>query len=407
MKTVTNKQSGFTLVELLVVIAIIGILISLLLPAVQAAREAARRMQCTNNLKQIGLAFHTMHDATKYFPSTAVQKGLSDDFWRPRGVTGRSTSNPATSYNDRNNNAWHNTGRIAWTVPILPYMEQSARYEAILPYAQRTDVSPIRTYTTAEIVTVSGTVVQNPYAGQIKTYVCPSDQVQNPVAGSLGVLSYRINVGDETYNNMESYWNGPDYVNWPVLHRGVGTRGDSMVITMASLIDGTSNTMLVAESGIAPGNPATNDTSIRAGMGQTTLDVYRSRLSTIEECRSLRSGTNLSRNVSQSSKGIRWADAYAQYVAIHTVLPPNSPSCTYTNSEHGLMTASSYHTGGCNIALGDGSVHFISDTINSMRSDYQQLLSDNVVTWGNNGQSFFGVWGALGSRSGGESVAGF
>ena len=401
-KNLTFYKSAFTLVELLVVIAIIGMLISLLLPAVQSAREAARRMQCSNNLKQIGLAFHNMHDSVGYFPSTAVQKGLSDDFWRPRGVTGRSTSNPATSYNDRNNNAWHNTGRIAWTVPLLPYIEQNARYDAILPFAHRTDASPIRTYTTAETVTVDGVATANPYAGVIKIYVCPSDQVKDPVAGSLGVLSYRINVGDETYNNLESYWNGPDYTSWPVLHRGIGTRGDGLVVSMSSILDGASNTLLVAESAIAPGNPANNDSTVRAGMGQTSADVYRSRLSIIEECRSLRQGANLSKNVSQSSKGIRWADAYTQYIAIHTILPPNSPSCTVVNAEHGLLTASSYHTGGCNVVMGDGSVRFISETINCMRGDYQGLVSDNVVTYGNSRQSFFGVWGALGSRSGGE-----
>ena len=405
----TGDSRAFTLVELLVVIAIIGILIALLLPAVQAAREAARRMQCSNNLKQIGLSFHTMHDAVKYFPSAAVQKGLSDEFWRPKGVTGRgnATSNPGC-YDNRGNNAWHNTGRIAWTAPLLPYMEQSARYEVIVQFAQRTDASPIRNHTVAETVTVSGTVVQNPYAGNIKTYVCPSEQIQGTVNGSIGILSYRINVGDETYNNLESLWNGVvDGATYgPVLHRGVGTRGDSMVITMGSLVDGTSNTMLVAECGVSSGSPATTESSLRAGVGRTSADVYRSPLSIIEECRSLRSGNQLSQ-YTDSRKGVRWADGYAQYTVIHSVLPPNSPSCAPSSSEHGLMTASSYHTGGCNLVMGDGSVQFVSDTINSMRSDYQQLLSDNVVSWRNGGPSYFGVWGALGTRNGGESTPGF
>jgi len=402
VKMERGRAGGFTLVELLVVIAIIGILIALLLPAVQAAREAARRMQCTNNLKQIGLAFHTMHDAVKYFPSALVQKGLSDDFWRPRGVVGRSVGGVAgmDNYDNRDNNAWNNTGRIGWTVPLLPYMEQTARYDVIVQYAQRTDSSPIRPFTTAENVTVSGISVRNPYAGIINGYVCPSEANRSPVNGSIGVLSYRISVGDETYNNLESYWNRSDR---PVLHRGIGTRGDSAVITMSSMSDGTSTTLIVAESGVTP-SFAGEVASLRGGIGRTSQDVFQCPLSIIEECRSLRSGSNL-REYTGSYKGARWADAYAQYTVIHPILPPNSPSCAPSTTEHGLMTAASYHTGGCNALMGDGSVHFISDTINSMRSDYQTLLSQNVVSWRNSGQSYFGVWGALGTRNGGESAS--
>ena len=393
-----KPNHAFTLVELLVVIAIIGMLIALLLPAVQAAREAARRMQCSNQLKQIGLAFHNMHDAVNYFPSCAVQKGLSDDFWRPRGVAGNGTG--AAYYNDRANNAWHNTGRIAWTVPLLPYMEQSARYGVMVPYAQRTDVSPIRCYTPEATVTIDGVAVINPYAGNISTYVCPSEQVKDPVNGSLGVLSYRINLGDETYNNLESYHSTN---NPAVLHRGIGTRGDAMKIDMGSMSDGTSNTILVAECGIAPGSPAVNNLKIRSGVGQTSADVYRCAFSIIEECRSLRSGSDLSQ-ATDSRKGVRWADGYAQYTAIHLILPPNAPSCAPSSSEHGLMTAGSYHTGGCNVAVGDGAVRFITDSIDCMRSDYQTLVTANGTTHNNSGKSYFGVWGALGTRAGGESA---
>jgi len=106
-----GKFKAFTLVELLVVIAIIGILVGLLLPAVQAAREAARRMQCTNNLKQIGLAMHNYHDAQKQFPPGIVQQ-IADPHYR---LTDNNVANPVESW--------------AWGAFLLPYLEQSSLYE--------------------------------------------------------------------------------------------------------------------------------------------------------------------------------------------------------------------------------------------------------------------------------------
>src|SRR5512135_122792 len=100
-----EQSRGFTLIELLVVIAVIGILVALLLPAVQAAREAARRMQCSNNLKQIGLALHNYHDANKKFP-----------------------------FGSRGGSSWAQTGikdGTNWRVSILPYLEQTALYSKL------------------------------------------------------------------------------------------------------------------------------------------------------------------------------------------------------------------------------------------------------------------------------------
>jgi len=126
------QRAGFTLIELLVVITIIGILIALLLPAVQAAREAARRMSCTNNLKQIGLAIHTYHDAYRLFPQGYINQPALHEAW-------------------------------GWTVFILPYLEQK-------PLHDRLDVNDRR------LTDLMTDVAELPLLQiRLEVYRCPSD----------------------------------------------------------------------------------------------------------------------------------------------------------------------------------------------------------------------------------------
>ncbi len=368
MNKPSRQRHGFTLVELLVVIAIIGILIGLLLPAVQAAREAARRMQCSNNVKQLALACHNMHDVSGHFPSLAFQKGYNTDSFH-----------------------W----RVSWAPMLFPYVEQSARYNMVLQIPEQG--LPIAPYTTTETVTYNGTVYENPYAGLLQGFLCPSEVVSSSVDGDLAPTSYRINIGDETYNNTISLGNDS-------LKRGVAGRGDQFTCTMASITDGTTNTALFVESTITTGMDQAVS-SLRGGIAQTTADVYRMPISLVEECRSYRDASELKTVFPNSRRGARLGDAYGTvFTGVHMVLPPNSPTCSYNHFEYVFCAASSYHAGGVQVGMCDGSVRFVSDTVDCKRSDYSNL-PDSTLTVGNSGKSLFGIWGGLGSRNGGESTS--
>jgi len=195
------RRPGFTLVELLVVIAIIGILVALLLPAVQAAREAARRMQCSNNLKQIGLAMHNHHDTYKTFPSGGL--GWS----RPRSFT--ATGVPAGA----------KTQNWGWAYQILPYMEQTSVWEH------------------ASDAVVAST--------NIKTYSCPSLRAptkfpysQSNPTGFRAMMDYVGNGG--TYGGWWGFDRSVNSMDGPLAPSGFAMR-------FANVTDGTSNTLFAGE----------------------------------------------------------------------------------------------------------------------------------------------------------------
>ncbi len=183
----SRSPRGFTLIELLVVIAIIGVLIALLLPAVQAAREAARRAQCLNNLRQMGLALNTYHDANLRFPPGGYTVGADR---RPR---------------------W-----IAWSALILRHVEQESLYNAI--NLARAFDSPDNT-TAARVV--------------VSSYLCPSSRRSSPLSYGMGAIDYGGMYGERITSS-----NSPP--------KGAMIYND--MFPMASILDGTSNTIFVGEA---------------------------------------------------------------------------------------------------------------------------------------------------------------
>lgn len=371
------ESFGFTLVELLVVIAIIGVLIALLLPAVQAAREAARRMQCSNHLKQLSLALHNYHDTMNAFP--AAQANHS------RGANGTLKS----SYGD----GW---GPLFCT---LPYMEQAALYDQIIAYFQSTTarISPTTCPPTGDIV--------------ISTILCPSDD-----GGSL------LTQAATSVSSTTTYHSGMNYMACHGDTTGVFERYDSnnpdlcetswnrapfgplVWKSMASLSDGTTNTIAYSEAVTAI--YGTSDRRVRGGMLKSITEIAASPSNTYSgtdpsACLSARNGNELSGSiVTQNCRGRILLNGGTGPGGFTTVLPPNSPSCTggtnntATARTNSIFSASSQHPGGVNVGLFDGSVRFVSETINVGTTSAEPVLS---------GPSPYGIWGAQGTVDGGET----
>jgi len=350
-----GSRRGFTLVELLVVIAIIGVLIALLLPAVQAAREAARRAQCSNNLKQIGLALHNYHSALRCFP------------FRQGGTVG------STDWTG-------NQERLCGWVLLLSYMEQAPLYQQV-----------------TSATTVNGNAVPpwgprpwryeyDPWRAQVPGLLCPSD-----VGGTKDTGVTEAGIGRTNYH----FCSGDSIANINSLSvepRGIFGRRTRTRI--ADILDGTSNTIAVGERIIY--------TDSRSVKGGTAYNVTGNP----STCAALKDSNGLYTTSDvfggNYGAGRRWNDGATLFSGFNTVLPPNSPSCASGGSTvhdgGGIYSASSRHPGGAEVLLADGSVRFISETINA---------GDPAAAEKSSGPSPYGVWGALGSKAGGEPTGEF
>jgi prepilin-type N-terminal cleavage/methylation domain-containing protein/prepilin-type processing-associated H-X9-DG protein len=407
-----RRKDAFTLVELLVVIAIIGMLIALLLPAVQAAREAARRMQCTNNLKQAGLAVHNFENSYQRIPNA-----FWDPIWHNLAVS-------ASGNNARDLRTYSH-----W-VCLLPFFEQNSLYDMVIARAS-SQTAPYVFRVSGDYVAGETVIEPHPFAQNFPGLLCPSDPEaraglaqRNSDGRGIGYCSYRASIGDiACFRYTWSEWNGGrgpfkpyatiDDNAWRTTIYGERTFG--------AITDGLSNTVMFTESCISSARTnGERDYTIRGGVAravETKLSEFPPSV-----CSAYRGAGGLL-NASDTDvhtqsawfnhKGQRWAEARpaetgANIVSI--VLPPNAPSCRPRgDGDSWLITASSFHSGGANATLCDGSVRFISETIDTGRIN-ELLGGGNTYVTATNGQNWtgpstFGVWGALGSANGGDSTS--
>ncbi len=367
-----RDRKAFTLVELLVVIAIIGILVALLLPAVQAAREAARRMSCTNNLKQLSLAHHNFHDVQKMFPPSCYSIKMRNLFGVP-GDTNR--------FDNR---------RIGFITHLLPYIEQQSLYDDVMTYTFENR----RPWSRNDMA--NGLI--SPYKRVVESILCPSDGNARQPESDTKPTSYHGNHGDIMMN-----W---DWYEW----RGTHGRGDKGEVSFSTMQDGSSNTILLAECVI--GRTGGSLAPVKGGIAR---DANMWQGANPVECLGRVGPNNILTGACQDSNGDggwgigrRWGDAHSIYTLFFTIIPPNGPTCGRHGEDWAIPTASSEHPTGCNIALADGSVRFITENIDA--GDPTQVPPDPA---GNNrqqdysGPSLWGVWGALGTTRGGEPPGNF
>jgi len=315
----TRKPSGFTLVELLVVIAIIGILIALLLPAVQAAREAGRRTTCNNNLKQFGLALHNHHDTHGFFPP-----GFKDKNWDANSAALTSASSSTSAH-----------------AHLLNFMEQTT-IGALVRFDQPyTNSNPALDFN------------KEARMAQVPVFLCPSDPDELPVAEG-GRTNYYANQGNSLLHGLPPTDpsdpnfgfpapNGIFFLNSRVKFQDV-MDGTSHTAAFSEKIKGDgSNAIVTAESDtFQPGtNPATMDEAVQQCNACDINDLTKQRISNV---------------------GVPWLRAYHSNSQYYHINKPNGRSCMFPPGRI-ATAAGSRHPGGVNVLMCDGSVHFINDTI--------------------------------------------
>ena len=312
-----RSRFGFTIVELLVVIAVIGVLVALLLPAIQSSREAARRMSCQNNLRQFGIALHNYAEARKCFPSGAESHAYAKD--------------PSTPYN---------FFRWSAIVRLMPYLEETTAYSSLdltQPlYGSNLKITPANQSGVAQLVPL---------------FLCPSD-LQKPVASGFGPTNYATCTGSGAGGGTPFNADGIFFVNSEVIP--------------SQVTDGLSHTAAMSESLLGAGPAPLFDAS-RVDP-RTTYAFVNAVPLTDAACKQARiwNFTDL--------RGFCWADGEYRCTLYNHHWGPNSPSIDCVSSQvtgnisvlyscYGWRSARSRHPGGVNVLMADGSGWFATDDI--------------------------------------------
>ena len=377
-----SSRRGFTLIELLVVIAIIAVLIALLLPAVQAAREAARRSQCVNNLKQIGLGMHNYQSSNGCFPQGKSQAAVN--------------ANYAGGY----------AGWTEWSAQaeLLGYMEQTPIYNAINFSFCGGQGYGYKVNSTGAFATIN-------------SFLCPSDGNARGAVFNPGGDNYSYPPGNNSYRGSIGTTTLPYEGGGPLgyadcqpnpLNIGGGPPGCSpyfngvfgywLTTDLRDITDGSSNTIAFAES--LCGNPLNAPVRGNSVTGVTAAHTYDA-----QNAQTQLANGNLANALNQctatftagasgtisNANGVRWGWGAVGMTLMNTVVPPSSPQyqwnacrtscggCSPDDSSY--SNAQSNHPGGANVMFADGSVKFIKATINMQ------------------------TYMALGTRNGGEVVS--
>ncbi len=344
-----RRRAGFTVIELLVVVLVIGTLIALLLPAVQAARETGRRAQCLNNLRQIGIALHSYHDGAGCLPVGTAITGDARYQYDPRM--------PCNGYvRDR-----------SFLVTILPQLEQTTLFNAINQSLY------IRSFENTTALAVS-----------IPVYLCPSDSaaytpdVANPLArlafyglgpkdysARLAFSSYAGCIGDGVTTAFPTVESGCRAIDPQYARAANGSISELGPVSMAAIIDGTSQTMACAEKATA--------SLRRLGFGD---------------------GPTPYPNQFQGW----WFSGDFGDALITNFFPPNAYRQTKAELDTPwFFSASSMHPGGVNVLMLDGAARFVRDSVGSHRFNDTQMAAP---------ESTPGIWQNISTRNGGEVVSG-
>ncbi len=351
------KACGFSLLELVVVLIVIGVLVALLMPAMRTGREAARRMQCSNNLKQLALSLLNYHQAFNYFPT----------------AMGGTDGDPLMS----------NAGQLNGWVALLPYLEQSQAFDEI------SQQQTIEGKTYPPFGPAPWDTKYKPWRKSFTFLLCPSETATS-APDSIGKCNYAFSIGDQARE----------------IHHPTGVRGAfacGINTRLEDITDGQSNTILIVEIGSST-NVWKNKYAINLG------DELVENPSLCLVALTAADGGKSKVKFGKWKRGEYWTVGSAGAGLCNTILPPNGASCAASEEmSDGIYSGGSLHTGGIHLAIADGSVRYISNSIDAG----SPVVPTPLLTKSDEGDdptgapSPYGVWGALGTRSGGEVSAEF